>query len=121
VNRQERRGRRVRHGQLLEDPYPVEAAQRAAAHVVATVDRRHPELCRLAQFVDREMLGGIPFQGVGREAFVGERGRCLGDDPFVVVQTKKLHSSRYFIVGITNSAPSLMPDGQRSVTVLTLV
>src|ERR1700730_10540136 len=27
----------------------------------------------------------------------------------------------YFIVGMTNSAPSLMPDGQREVTVLTLV
>ena len=26
-----------------------------------------------------------------------------------------------FIVGITNSAPSLMPDGQREVTVLVLV
>ncbi|GAA5623838.1 hypothetical protein Brsp04_03735 [Brucella sp. NBRC 12952] len=28
---------------------------------------------------------------------------------------------RYFIVGITNSAPSLTPDGQREVTVLVLV
>ena len=27
----------------------------------------------------------------------------------------------YFIVGMTNSAPSLMPDGHREVTVLTLV
>jgi cytochrome P450 len=27
----------------------------------------------------------------------------------------------YFIVGMTNSAPSLMPDGHRDVTVLTLV
>ncbi|GLQ81597.1 hypothetical protein GCM10007881_51180 [Mesorhizobium huakuii] len=28
---------------------------------------------------------------------------------------------RQFIVGMTNSAPSLMPDGQREVTVLVLV
>ena len=28
---------------------------------------------------------------------------------------------RYFIVGMTNSAPSLMPDGQRLVTVLVRV
>lgn len=28
---------------------------------------------------------------------------------------------RYFIVGMTNSAPSLMPDGQREVIVLVLV
>ena len=28
---------------------------------------------------------------------------------------------RHFIVGMTNSAPSLMPDGQREVTVLVLV
>ena len=27
----------------------------------------------------------------------------------------------YFIVGMTNSAPSLMPEGQRAVTVLVLV
>ncbi len=27
----------------------------------------------------------------------------------------------YFIVGMTNSAPSLVPDGQRAVTVLVLV
>src|SRR4051812_38159403 len=29
--------------------------------------------------------------------------------------------SGYFIVGMTNSAPSLVPDGQRAVTVLVLV
>jgi hypothetical protein len=28
---------------------------------------------------------------------------------------------RQFIVGMTNSAPSLMPDGQREVTVLVFV
>ena len=28
---------------------------------------------------------------------------------------------RHFIVGMTNSAPSLMPDGQRDVTVLVFV
>jgi hypothetical protein len=32
-----------------------------------------------------------------------------------------LRHQGYFIVGMLNSAPSLMPDGQRSVTVLTLV
>jgi hypothetical protein len=34
-------------------------------------------------------------------------------------QSKK--PSGQFIVGMTNSAPSLMPDGQREVTVLVLV
>jgi hypothetical protein len=31
------------------------------------------------------------------------------------------HARAHFIVGITNSAPFLMPDGQREVTVLVLV
>src|SRR5262245_43932388 len=33
----------------------------------------------------------------------------------------RLVSAPYFIVGMTNSAPSLMPDGQREVTVFVLV
>ncbi len=85
---QECGGRRVRHRQLLEDPHAVQAAQRTAAHVVATVDRCHAELRRLTQFVDREMVGGIPFQGMRSQAFVGECCRRLGDDAFVVVQAE---------------------------------
>ena len=121
VDGQERGDRRVGDGQLLEDAHPVESAQPAAADVVAAVDRRHAEFGGLAQHVDRKVLGGIPFQGVRGEAFGGERGRRLGDDPFVVVQGEQMHRRLYFIVGMTNSAPSLMPDGHRDVTVLTLV
>ena len=86
VDGQERRGGRVGDGQLLEDPHPVEPAQPAAADILAAIDRRHAEFGGLAQHVDREMLGGIPFQGVRRKAFGGERGRRLGDHPFVVVE-----------------------------------
>jgi hypothetical protein len=31
------------------------------------------------------------------------------------------HALPYFMVGMTNSAPCLIPDGQRAVTVLVLV
>ena len=108
-------------GELLEDAHPVESAQPAAADVVAAVDRRHAEFGRLAQHVDREVLARVPFQRVRGDALGGERGRRLGDHAFVVVQAEELHDQRYFIVGMTNSAPSLMPDGHRCVTVLTLV
>ena len=77
--------------QLLEDPHPVEAAQRAAAHVVATVDRGHPKASRFTQLVDRKVLCGIPFQRVRGQFFSGECGGRLGDDPFVVIQAEKLH------------------------------
>lgn len=45
--------------------------------------------------------------------------RCCG--PFVVFWKLALQSHTYFIVGIENSAPSLMPDGQRLVTVFVRV
>ena len=82
-----------------------------------------PELGGLAQHVEGEVLGGIPLQRVRRDALLGERGRRLGDDALVVVEAEVVHAIRqlYFIVGMTNSAPSLMPDGQRCVTVLVLV
>ena len=67
------------------------------------------------------MLGGIPFQRIRGKLLGGERGRRLGNDPFVVVEAEELRHQGYFIVGMLNSAPSLMPEGQRSVTVLTLV
>ena len=34
---------------------------------------------------------------------------------------KQICAGDYFIVGMPNSAPSLMPDGQRAVTVFVLV
>ena len=123
MDRQERRDGRIGDGQLLEDPHRVEAAQPAAAGVLLAVDRRHAQLGGLAQHVDREVLGAVPLQRVRRKALLGERGRRLGDHAFVVVQAEELHELRrlYFIVGMKNSAPSLMPDGHRWVTVLTLV
>ena len=36
-------------------------------------------------------------------------------------QHRRLYHAAHFIVGITNSAPSLVPEGQRAVTVLVLV
>jgi len=86
VDGQECRDRRARDGQLLEDAHPVEPAQPAAAHVLAAVDRRHPEFGGLAQHVGRKVLGGVPFQGVRGDALGGEGRRRLGDDPFVVVE-----------------------------------
>jgi hypothetical protein len=45
----------------------------------------------------------------------GSRNEMAGSEPPAII----LFS--YFIVGMENSAPSLMPDGQRDVTVLVLV
>ena len=78
-------------GQLLEDAHGVEAAQPAAADVLAAVDRRHAELGRLAQYVDGEVMVLVPLQCVWREALFGERGRRLGDHAFVVVQAEVVH------------------------------
>ncbi len=114
---------RVGDGELLEDPHAVQAAQPATARVLLTVDRRHAQLGGLAQHVDGEVLGGVPLQRVRRDALLGELGRRLGDHARVVVEAEVIHGKLqpYFIVGMENSAPSLMPDGQRCVTVLVLV
>ncbi len=74
------------------------------------------------------MVGRIPFQREGRQ-FLGRESRCgLDDDAFVTVEPRDCglgkcgHLGRtQSIVGMTNSAPSLMPDGQRVVTVFVLV
>jgi hypothetical protein len=45
----------------------------------------------------------------------GSRNEKAGSEP------PAMNLFSYFIVGMENSAPSLMPDGQRDVTVLVLV
>ncbi len=77
-----------------------------------------PSSAGLAQHIGGEVVRLVPLQRVWREALLGERGRRFGDHAFVVVEPEA--RSIYFIVGMTNSAPWL-PEGQRSVTVLTLV
>ena len=47
----------------------------------------------------------------------GARSAGEGTASFLSISS----SANYFIVGMTNSAPSLVPDGQRAVTVLVLV
>src|SRR5690606_36581214 len=91
VDGQERRGGRIRGGQVLKDAYRVQPAQTAAAHLLGAVDRRHAQLGGLPQRVGGEVLGGIPLQRVRGEPFLGERGRRLGDHPFVVIQTEIVH------------------------------
>ena len=46
----------------------------------------------------------------------GEAGKCI----FTGEPSAKREAA-HFIVGMTNSAPSLVPEGQREVTVLVLV
>ena len=58
---------------------------------------------------------------MGRKAFGGECRGGLDDDAVVLIECHESHRAGHFIVGMTNSAPSLMPDGQRSVTVFVLV
>jgi len=48
---------------------------------------------------------------------VKRKGRDDGAAPFPEIDDEE----DYFIVGMTNSAPSLTPLGQREVTVLVLV
>ena len=120
VDGDEGRDHRVRDGKFFEDPHGVDPSQPAAPDVLAAVDRSHAQLGGLAQCVDREVLVLVPLQGMRRKTFGGEGGDALDDHPFVVIEGCDVHQT-YFIVGMTNSAPSLIPDGQRSVIVLTLV
>ena len=84
------------------------------------VDRRHAQLGGLAQHVDGEVLVGDPTPGhAARGAF--RRTRPPSRRSRARRRRGREHRRRYFMVGMTNSAPSLMPDGQRWVTVLTLV
>ena len=67
--------------------------------------------------------------GVGVRTASGAASASPAQPVSIVVITKLLTIGTsvnpdvcpYFMVGITNSAPDLMPDGQREVTVLVLV
>ena len=91
VDGQERGDGGIGGGQLLEDAHGVDAAQTAAAGVFIAVDRRHAQLGSLTQFVDRKVMRPVPLQRIWGKPLFGERGRRLGDDAFVVVQTEELH------------------------------
>ena len=122
VNRDEGRDRRVGDRQFLEDPNSIQPAQPAAADVFSAVDGSHAQLRGLAHHVDGEVFVVIPLQCVRCDAFGRECGGGLRNHPLVIIECHECHyGPLYFIVGMTNSAPSLMPDGQRSVTVFTLV
>ena len=47
--------------------------------------------------------------------------RCARDTLLSERRHDRNRTGAHFIVGMTNSAPSLMPEGQREVTVLVLV
>ena len=123
VDRDEGRHRRTAGRQRLEDQRRVEPRQRRAADIVADVDAADAERRRLAHGVHREGLVLVPLQRERRDALGGEGARHVANRDLVLGQGK-LHDARrfnQFIVGMTNSAPSLTPDGQREVTVLVLV
>ncbi len=87
-----------------------------------------PQFGRLTEFGHRKVFGRIPFQRIRRQLLGREGRRGLDDDAFVTVEPRDRslgkcgHLGRtQSIVGMTNSAPSLMPDGQRVVMVLVLV
>jgi hypothetical protein len=65
-------------------------------------------LCPWKEFIDRHQLKGGGHRGV----FDKRGGGIIPPAAPLVPQ---------FMVGIENCAPSLMPDGQRAVTVLVLV
>src|SRR3954454_19954820 len=72
-------------------PPPPRGPKAAAAGVLLAVDRCHAQLGRRAQHVGGEVLFGVPFQCVWRDALLGELGRRLGDHAFVVVETEVIH------------------------------
>ena len=83
---EERRDGRAAGRQRLEDQRRVEAGHAAAAVLLADVDRRHAERRRLAQDVDREMLGLVPVERVGRDALIGEGFGHVADGEMVCGQ-----------------------------------
>ena len=96
-----------------------------ATDILADVDAAHAEGCRLAHHVDGEMLVLVPAQRVRRDLLRRERQRHVANRDLILVQSE-LHPGLALeritcIIGMTNSAPSLTPDGQREVTVLVLV
>ena len=125
MDRDERRHGRTARRQRLEDQRGVETGHGGAADVVPDVDAAHAEAGGLAHHVDGKMLFLVPAQRVRRDLLGGEVARHVANRDLILVESE-LHPrapapTRYFIVGIENSAPSLTPDGQREVTVLVLV
>ena len=129
MDRQERADGRVGVCELLEDPNAVEPGQSTSADVLGTVDGRHAQFGGLPQDIDRKVVRLVPFERERRDLLGGEGRRGLGDDAGVFIEIgiesccHRCPSVRpgQSIVGMTNSAPSLMPEGQRVVTVLVLV
>ena len=128
MDRQERADGRVGVCELLEDPNAVEPGQSTSADVLGTVDGRHAQFGGLPQDIDRKWCVWSHSSANGAIFFGGEGRRGLGDDAGVFIEigiesavTVVLPCAGQSIVGMTNSAPSLMPEGQRVVTVLVLV
>jgi hypothetical protein len=84
VDRDERGGRDVAVGELLEDDRGVEPAQRRAAHILADIEPREPKLGGLPQHVDREMLLLVPAGRMRGELGGGEGAGGVFDGPLVV-------------------------------------
>lgn len=118
VDGQIARDRRAAGGERLEDERRVQPAESGAARVLGDVHPAHAELCRLAEHVDGEVLGLVPFQRVRGEVL---RREVRGGSRAMRAARRRVSSSPQLIVGMTKLAPSLTPPGQREVTVLVLV
>ncbi len=141
VDRQEGGGGDVAIGQGFKDQGRVQPPQARPADILAHIDAGEAQLGRLAQGLDRKVLLLVPAGRVGGEFGGGELPRRILDRALVLVQVKAHATSvsamdaamttyrsspqrrpiPYFIVGMTKAESSLMPSGQRAVTVLTLV
>ena len=84
------------------------------------IDAAHAERRRLPQCFDREMFFPVPCKGVRRQMVIREGLRHVADGDLLFGQFER-QAAHQDIVGMTNSAPSLLVEGQRAVTVLVLV
>ena len=125
-------------GQRLEDEDGVEAGEAGAALVLGHVHGGEAEGAGLGEDVARDALG-LPGEGEGRDALAAEAAGHVADRRLLVGEGEVHRSSRgrragrrcrrspsgprpaHSMVGIEKAAPSLMPEGQRAVTVLVRV
>ena len=111
------RDRRIALREFLEDQHRIAAAQPGSANVLFAVDAAEPEFAGLPEHVDRKMFALVPLNCMGGKSGRGELPHRRNE--LLLVFRLGIHGQ--CIIGIVKLAPSLMPDGQREVTVLVFV
>ena len=144
VNRQEGRHRGTRHRERFEDQRRIEPRQSGAALFLGHVDGAEAEGREFGEDLAGNGAVLLPLMGEGRDLLGAEAARHV-ENGFLLRSQGEIHRlpplathvdrsgfpppapagiferGSYRIVGMTNSAPSLIPEGQREVTVLVRV